>query len=238
MASQKKKQKKKSKAPAKTRKAAPAGRAKVKVKAALQAKTKKAGSPLEQRLARIEKLLSHLLEQGPLSPRKPAAAALPSKKGGIAGFLSHIPLFSALTGDECRIVTVHAEEVKLGAGQTLFVEGDTGDSLFVVIEGSLEIYKEDVLGDRLIAVIPPGGLVGEMALIEGKPRSANVRAQQASRLMAVSKASFEGMKRDNPQIVAKLQAELLQLISGRLRSTTEKLLIAESARDQARGSGL
>lgn len=72
------------------------------------------------------------------------------------------------------------------AGETLFREGDTGDVLFVVQEGELQI----TVGDKPIETIGPGGLVGEMALIDKRPRSATVVATQDTRLVVLDEKGF------------------------------------------------
>jgi CRP-like cAMP-binding protein len=75
-----------------------------------------------------------------------------------------------------------------------------------------------------IAEIKPGGIVGEMALIEGKPRSANVRAIQDSTVLSLARAKYEEFKDEQPAVATKLQDELLRLFSNRLRQTTEKMM--------------
>jgi CRP-like cAMP-binding protein len=74
-----------------------------------------------------------------------------------------------------------------------------------------------------VAEVRPGSLVGEMALVEDKPRSANVRASEDCRLLLLSRSAYAELKKAHPQVATKFQDELLQLLSGRLRQTTEKL---------------
>jgi CRP-like cAMP-binding protein len=88
----------------------------------------------------------------------------------------------------------------------------------------LEIYKNDVFGAVRVAEVRPGGLVGEMALVENKPRSANVRAAEDCTLLQLSRGSYAKLKEAHPQVATKFQDELLLLLSGRLRQTTEKLI--------------
>lgn len=188
------------------------------------------------RLALIERKLSQimaLLEKsgtpaGAAAPRATvamaAAPALDAANSDTAQFLSRTPLFAKLSPQECAILASHCESKQVDAGQIVFAEGDFGDAMYIVKQGAINIFKKDLLGDVRIAEIRPGGLVGEMALVDGKPRSANVRASENSRLLSLSRASYGDLKKSHAQVATKFQDELLLLISSRLRQTTEKLV--------------
>jgi hypothetical protein len=141
-----------------------------------------------------------------------------------AQFLARTPLFANHSAHECSVLAQFLEQTTLQSGSVLFKQGDFGDALYVVKSGSLEIYKNDVFGSVRVAEVRPGGLVGEMALVENKPRSANVRASEDTRLLVLSRASYADLKKAHPQVATKFQDELLLLLSARLRQTTEKLV--------------
>ena len=189
---------------------------------------------IEARLGRIEAMLEKLIS----APKAKAAASITMPAAGAGSgpvshgpanadtvaFLSRSPLFARLSPWDCAKLAEHCQEQSLDAGSTLFSEGDFGDSLYVIKEGLLEIFKKDGKNDLSIALLRPGAMVGEMALIEGKPRSANVRAVEASRLLSLSKPDFDQLKKSDPEVATKFQDELLLLFSNRLRTTTEKLI--------------
>jgi CRP/FNR family cyclic AMP-dependent transcriptional regulator len=193
-----------------------------------------AGAELLGRLAAIEQklaLLLALVEKGGAAAKtapapRPASPSFAAEAGAAdtAQFLSRTPLFAKLSPQECSILAAYCESKQVGAGQTVFSEGDFGDAMYIVKQGALNIFKKDLLGDVRIAEIRPGGLVGEMALVDGKPRSANVKASEATRLLSLSRASYNDLKRTHAQVATKFQDELLLLISSRLRQTTEKLV--------------
>ncbi len=141
-----------------------------------------------------------------------------------AQFLSRTPLFANLDPSECAALATFLESRVVPAGQLLFHEGDFGDAMYIVKAGALEILKKDFLGPIRVAEIRPGGLVGEMALVENKPRSANVRAGEETRLLSLSRASYTELKKAQPALATKFQDELLLLLASRLRQTTEKLV--------------
>ena len=186
---------------------------------------------IEQKLAQLLALLEKGAQAGPSQARATAAPSAPSFSApaaegdpDTAQFLSRTPLFAKLSPQECSILAAHCEIKQVDAGQIVFAEGDFGDAMYIVKSGALNIFKKDLLGDVRIAEIRPGGLVGEMALVDGKPRSANVRSSETARLLSLSRASYGDLKKTHPQVATKFQDELLLLISSRLRQTTEKLV--------------
>lgn len=180
---------------------------------------------LEQLLAVIEKGSPRLAPPKPVpAMAAPAGAVTAAPDTDTSQFLARTPLFAKLSAAECAVLAQYLETKTLPAGTVLFQQGDFGDAMYVVKAGSLEIYKNDVFGAVRVAEVRPGGLVGEMALVENKPRSANVRASDESRLLLLSRGSYAQLKQAHPLVATKFQDELLLLLSGRLRQTTEKLV--------------
>jgi CRP-like cAMP-binding protein len=104
----------------------------------------------------------------------------------------------------------------------LFAEGEPGDELFILQKGSIKITKIVEHKEVLLAMLNPGDIFGEMALLEGKPRAACALAHEDSEVMAVNKANFEVMIKNQPQIIAKittLLADRLWLIYKQLANT-------------------
>lgn len=110
--------------------------------------------------------------------------------------------------------------VELVAGEMLFLTGDDGDVAFVVLSGELEIRTLSAMGREVrIGGLGPGALVGEMAVIDGDPRSADVTAQRRTRLWRLPRAAFVAALEANPKTALALLAEL----SRRLRATNNSL---------------
>lgn len=173
-------------------------------------------------VSRAQKAAADTPADAPVPVAAPVLAA-PSDPD-TAQFLARTPLFANHSAHECSVLAQFLEQTSLAGGQVLFKQGDFGDALYVVKSGSLEIYKNDVFGPVRVAEVRPGGLVGEMALVENKPRSANVRASEDARLLVLSRASYADLKKQHPQVATKFQDELLLLLSARLRQTTDKLV--------------
>src|SRR5215510_11892318 len=92
-----------------------------------------------------------------------------------------------------------ARPTSLAADQVLFLSGDEGDGCYRVDDGLLKVsVVAPAGGERILAVLGPGTMVGELSMISGAPRSASVAAIRESKLCFVSRSVFESYSRDNP----------------------------------------
>jgi CRP/FNR family cyclic AMP-dependent transcriptional regulator len=108
----------------------------------------------------------------------------------------------------------------LSAGQTLFLAGDTGDGCYRIEDGLLKISVNAAEGgERILAILGPGSMVGELSIIDGAPRSASVTALRESKLSFVSRATFDAFSQANPD----LYRHVMELLARRLRDTNEAL---------------
>ena len=98
---------------------------------------------------------------------------------------------------------------KFKAGKTIFKEGTVGDMMYVVLAGELEVSA----GGKLVEVAKPGDVIGEMALIDTKPRSATVVAKTDCRLVPINEKRFLVLVHETPifaLLVMKILAERLR----------------------------
>jgi CRP/FNR family transcriptional regulator, cyclic AMP receptor protein len=113
-----------------------------------------------------------------------------------------------------------ARTLSLAADQTLFWAGDEGDGCYRVDEGLLKASVAEPAGDeRILSILGPGSVVGELSMIDGAPRSASVTALRESKLRFVSRASFEAFGRSRPE----LYRHLTTVLAHRLRDTNDAL---------------
>ena len=111
-----------------------------------------------------------------------------------------------------------AKPVNLAAHEILFLAGDLGDGCYRVNEGLLKISIASPAGaERILAILGPGSIVGDMAMIDGRPRSASVSALRDCKLSFVSRAVFEESVAKQPEIYK----YLLALLAERLRKTDQ-----------------
>jgi CRP-like cAMP-binding protein len=114
-----------------------------------------------------------------------------------------------------------ANEVNLKSREVLFHAGDGGDGCYFLREG---VVKAAVVAkdgqERLLAVLGPGSLIGELSLFDDLPRSATISALKPCRLLHMSKGSFFRLADTNPQVYR----EALKILTRRLRQTNDSMV--------------
>ena len=122
------------------------------------------------------------------------------------------------------------ELVSLKGGERLFSQGDPGDSLYVVMSGRLRVLQQtEKEGTRVLAEIPRGESVGEMALITGEVRSAAVDAIRDSILIRLSRASFEKLVRSHPDLLLNLSRLAVSRLTRTMRGRGQNFRIRSVA---------
>jgi CRP/FNR family transcriptional regulator, cyclic AMP receptor protein len=130
-------------------------------------------------------------------------------------------LLAALPTELSQSLFVNARPVSLKADQTLFMVGDEGDGCYRVEEGLLKAsIAAPAGGERILAILGPASVVGELSMIDGAPRSASVTAVRDSKLSFVGRAAFEAFGRSRPE----LYRDLATLLARRLRDTDDALV--------------
>jgi CRP-like cAMP-binding protein len=123
--------------------------------------------------------------------------------------LKTVNLFQTIPTEDLSKVAQIAEEEQFGANIPLFAEGDFGDSLYIVVDGDVKIHK----GDRHIASLGKGACLGEMALLDQEPRSADVTMETDATLLKITQEDFYEIMSSNMEIMQ----GIVKLLTGRLR---------------------
>ncbi len=89
-------------------------------------------------------------------------------------------------------------------GTVLFEEGQPGDYMYVVQAGEVEIRRQVGETERVLAILPPGEFFGEMAILNGRPRSATAVVKNHARLLVIEGKTFEAMMRARPEIALRI----------------------------------
>jgi CRP/FNR family cyclic AMP-dependent transcriptional regulator len=132
--------------------------------------------------------------------------------------LARHPFFAALSEDEARELLERAPVRRLRAGEVVFRRGDPGDGLYGVLAGSILIVAESAEGRELILNRHAGGeIFGELALLDGKGRSATAVAYEASELVHVGRAKLLAFLGRKPEAMIRIIA----FVCGRLRRITD-----------------
>jgi CRP-like cAMP-binding protein len=181
---------------------------------------------LNETLARLT--LKNTADEGPSHLYEVAEYYMDQKQYNHAGYaytqyLKHCPNGekAALAKEKLEKLTANIDQTKFAANDMnrtyrkdtiLFAEGEPGDELFIIQKGSIKITKIVDHKEVLLAMLKPGDILGEMALLEGKPRAASALAHEDCDVMAVNKANFELMIKNQPQLIAKITTLLADRI--------------------------
>src|SRR5258705_5230435 len=132
-----------------------------------------------------------------------AAVAVPAAAVADGSVLAGIPLFSKLTSDELSALGQLLKTRRFGAGQTVVLIGDRGTDFYVVQQGRVHVSAPDESGKEVaLADLGPGNFFGEISLLDGGPRTANVRAGEAAggaTLPSLERAQFVQFLVSHPQ---------------------------------------
>lgn len=129
-------------------------------------------------------------------------------------FLQSVNIFKELSGEELRFIAGIAEEIPVGQGEVIFQQGDPGDAMYLVLHGSVSIK----VGDAEIVRLGMRECVGEMAVLDNLPRSADAVAAEPTELLRIDAQSFDELLQDKHQIVK----GIFKVLSSRLRQATAR----------------
>jgi CRP/FNR family cyclic AMP-dependent transcriptional regulator len=177
------------------------------------------GDPAQSQLRKLRDggALTHL-------PRNETATARsePSAKGPLApiDFLRGHPAFRQLPANTLEQIRSHAIRRRVQRGVLIFAKGDPGSSVMAVLDGSVRISVPTINGHEVVlAQVSRGDVFGELAVIDGQPRSANATAVENCELMVIERRNFLSFILSYPEVAIKL----LELVSARLRQSNEQI---------------
>ena len=127
--------------------------------------------------------------------------------------LKRVPLFSRMGRRELERLGQLADEIEVGLDRILAEQGEIGHEFFFVLDGRLSVLD----GNRPIAELGPGDFFGEIALLDGRPRTATVRADGIARLLVVGHREFHALMDDFPAV----RTAVLEAVADRLRRSEE-----------------
>jgi CRP/FNR family transcriptional regulator len=134
--------------------------------------------------------------------------------------LAQAPLFAALDPDAAEALQSAARTRRFRRGDIVFAEGESGDALYVVIDGKVKIFRTSPDGrENMLAVLGPGEMFGELSLFDPGPRTATVAAITDCSLTSLAHDMLRPWLAGRPE----LGVQLLQALAQRLRRTNEAM---------------
>lgn len=131
--------------------------------------------------------------------------------------LRRVPIFASLPAVELEVLAATLESVNFASGALIFREGEPGDHLCIVLDGTVEVIAGlDTAHEHLLTTLDPGGIIGEMSLLgEEETRSASVRAASDVEALILGRSGFMRLMTRYPAV----QLEVLRTLASRLRET-------------------
>lgn len=152
--------------------------------------------------------------------------------------LERAPLFRGLSDTDRAALAGTMRPRKLAGGEALFRQGQTGDSMAIVVEGAFVVRCEEPDGrEVVVAKIDAGNVVGEMACLDPAPRSATVEATNDAVVWVLDRTMFKAMKDNAPSLAVAFMDGLAEVLTGRLRETNARIESATAALEGVPGPG-
>lgn len=131
--------------------------------------------------------------------------------------LRNVPVFSRLSNEHLALLVAHLGLQTFARGDTIVHQGSAGSELYIIVSGQVRIYTISESGQELsITIFRPGDFFGEMALLDGLPRSANAEAMRPTTTLILHRETFLHTIYANPHIAA----AVMEALAARLRHST------------------
>jgi CRP/FNR family transcriptional regulator, cyclic AMP receptor protein len=137
--------------------------------------------------------------------------------------ISNSKMLEGLSEDDLTKLADYCEKREMPEGTTVFLENMPGESLFLIQSGTIRISRMFAEGDeKILVVLGPEEIFGEMAVIDGLPRSATARVAEDAILISINKASLEKLSQDSASLALKLISNIARVFSTRVHEAHEE----------------
>jgi CRP/FNR family transcriptional regulator, cyclic AMP receptor protein len=120
--------------------------------------------------------------------------------------LRRVPLFARMDRSQLERLGQLADEIEVGLDEVLTQQGHVGHEFFIVLDGHLTVLD----GNRPVAQLHPGDFFGEIALLDGRPRTATVRADGITRLLVIGHREFNALMDEFPAVRSAVLSEVAE----------------------------
>lgn len=138
--------------------------------------------------------------------------------------LKNVPIFKDLDSDELARVAEICREEQYASGAYVFHEGEPGSRLYIIVSGEVRISRNvPGTGEEALAILKPGGVFGEMAVLDRTERSTDAIANGGCTLLSIARPDFEMLLDFDHELAHKVLWALVRLLSMRLRQANDSL---------------
>lgn len=136
--------------------------------------------------------------------------------------LRNIPMFANIEPSKLKLLAFTSERMTFKAGDTLFKQGEPGDSAYVIIDGEASVIVDTPKGPLTVAKLKRNDIVGEIAILCDVPRTATVQAASKLEAMVIAKDLFFRLVMEFPQMAVEIMRELARRLDATNRKLTAK----------------
>jgi len=122
--------------------------------------------------------------------------------------IRNVPLFGELNRREVATLAKLLEEVDVPAGRVIIRQGRRGSEFFIILDGRVRIERDG----NVLSELGPGDFLGEIALVDGRPRTASAITEEPSRVFVLTSQAFNSMLRLHPAVESKVLRALAQRV--------------------------
>lgn len=122
--------------------------------------------------------------------------------------LAKVPLFAACSDRDLQKIAKASDQIDVDAGRVLVEQGTSGREVYVILDGTAVVRRND----RQVTTLTAGDHFGELALLDGGPRTATVEAETPMTLLVLGQREFAGVLDEVPGLARKIMASLAQII--------------------------
>lgn len=133
-----------------------------------------------------------------------------------SALLQRSPFFAGLSRWQAKKVVLASDIEEHRAGETLIRAGETGDKMYVVLSGELDVSIAEGDARRVVARLNAGDIFGEMAFVSRRPRTADVTARSTTQTLALDFSSLEKLRRFSPYLASQLLMNISRILCDRL----------------------
>lgn len=143
----------------------------------------------------------------------------------IKDVIRHCPLFKLLDDEQFMHLESRLQIINLADEEVLYSEGSPADTVSIVIEGSLEAVKMSVLGgdETVLSEFGPSDVIGEIALLSDRKRSASIRAKSAVSIASFQRSVYGMLEQQRPDIALAIMKAVAKILAQRLQDTSADL---------------
>lgn len=138
--------------------------------------------------------------------------------------LKNVAIFRDLDDGEIAEIAEVCREEKFVSGEYIFREGESGNRLFLIVEGEVRISRDvPGSGEEALAILKPGALFGEMAVFDRSERSTHAISHGGTTVLTITRPDFEMLLDFNRELAYKVLWSVTRVLSNRLRNTNDSL---------------